>query len=83
MGLAGAVTCPAFQGMHLRENDILAEIVDQAGNPLPAGCWGELVITTLQAEAMPLIRYRTGDYTRFYAEPCPCGSVLHLSLIHI
>lgn len=77
MGLAGAVTCPAFQGMHLRENDILAEIVDKAGNPLPAGCWGELVITTLQAEAMPLIRYRTGDYTRFYAEPCPCGSVLH------
>lgn len=77
MGLAGAVTCPAFQGMHLRENDILAEIVDKAGNPLPAGNWGELVITTLQAEAMPLIRYRTGDYTRLYAEPCPCGSILH------
>lgn len=76
MGLGGAVTCPAFEGMHLRENDILAEIVDTQGNPLPRGEWGELVITTLQAEAMPLIRYKTGDYTRIYQEPCPCGSPL-------
>lgn len=77
MGLAGAVTCPAFQGMHLRENDILAEIVDEKGNSLPRGRFGELVITTLQAEAMPLIRYRTGDYTRLYEKTCSCGSILH------
>ncbi len=75
-GLGGAVTCPAFSGMHVRENDIIAEIVDPLGRPLPAGAWGELVITTIQADAMPLIRYRTGDYTRLMPNPCPCGSSL-------
>lgn len=73
-GLGGAITCPAFQGMHLRENHIIPEIIDEAGNVLPDGQWGELVITTIGLEAMPLIRYRTGDYTRFLP-PCPCGSV--------
>lgn len=73
-GLGGAVTCPAHQGMHLRENHILPEIVDEAGNVVPEGAWGELVITTIGLEAMPLIRYRTGDYTRFLP-PCPCGGV--------
>ena len=76
IGLGGAVTCPAFCGMHLRENDMIAEIVDEHGMVLPYGEWGELVLTTIQAEAMPLIRYRTGDHTRIYREPCPCGSVL-------
>ncbi|MBO4938583.1 MAG: AMP-binding protein [Oscillospiraceae bacterium] len=75
MGLGGAVTCPAHAGMHLRENHVLAEIVDGDGNPLPDGQWGELVITTIGMEAMPLIRYRTGDRTRFLAEACPCGGV--------
>ncbi len=75
-GLGGAVTCPAFSGMHLRENDIIAEIVDESGRPVPKGQWGELVITTIQADAMPLIRYRTGDYTRLMPGPCPCGSPL-------
>ncbi len=73
-GLGGAVTCPAFQGMHLRENHILAEIVDAQGQVLPEGAYGELVITTIGLEAMPLIRYRTGDFTRFLP-PCPCGGV--------
>lgn len=73
-GLGGAVTCPAFEGMHLRENHILAEIVDESGHPVPDGQWGELVITTIGLEAMPLIRYRTGDRTRFLP-PCPCGGV--------
>ncbi len=75
-GLGGAVTCPAFFGMHLRENDIIAEIVDEKGRVLPEGEWGELVITTIQAEAMPLIRYRTGDRTRLLSGKCPCGSAL-------
>ena len=74
MCLGGAVTCPAHDGMHLRANHIIAEIVDAAGSPLPAGEWGELVITTLDMEALPLIRYRTGDYTRLLPAPCPCGS---------
>ncbi len=75
-GLGGAVTCPAFLGMHLRENDIIAEIVDESGRVLPRGEWGELVITTIQAQAMPLIRYRTGDRTRILPDLCPCGSSL-------
>ena len=74
MGLGGAVTCPAHKGMHLRENHVIAEIVDQEGRPLPLGEYGELVITTIGMEAMPLIRYRTGDYTRILPQPCPCGS---------
>jgi len=73
-GLGGAVTCPAFEGMHLRENHIIPEIIDEQGNVLPDGEYGELVITTIGAEAMPLIRYRTGDYTRILP-PCKCGGV--------
>ncbi len=73
-GLGGAVTCTAFEGMHLRENHILPEIIDERGNVLPDGEYGELVITTIGMEAMPLIRYRTGDHTRILP-PCPCGGV--------
>ena len=73
-GLGGAVTCSAFEGMHLRENHIIPEIIDENGNVLPDGAYGELVITTIGLEAMPLIRYRTGDYTRILP-PCPCGGV--------
>ena len=75
MGMAGAITCPAHAGMHLRENHVLAEIVNENGEPLPPGETGELVITTIGMEALPLIRYRTGDYTRALPGPCPCGSV--------
>ena len=60
--------------MHLRENHVIAEIVDASGRVLPPGEWGELVITTVGMEALPLIRYRTGDCTRILPEPCPCGS---------
>ena len=74
MGMAGAICCQAHAGMHLRENHIIAEIVDEQGRNLPDGERGELVITTVGMEAMPLIRYRTGDYTRILPEPCPCGS---------
>ena len=73
-GLGGAVTCPAFHGMHLRENHIIPEIIDENGQVLPDGEYGELVITTIGADAMPLIRYRTGDYTRILPQ-CPCGGV--------
>ena len=73
-GLGGAVTCQAFAGMHLRENHIIPEIIDEHGNVLPDGEYGELVLTTIGADAMPLIRYRTGDYTRILP-PCKCGGV--------
>ena len=74
MALGGAITCPAHAGMHLRENHVIAEIVDENGRTLPPGETGELVITTIGMEAMPLIRYRTGDYTRAIPGRCPCGS---------
>lgn len=73
-GLGGAVTCPAFEGMHLRENHIIPEIIDEHGNVLPDGEYGELVLTTIGSNAMPLIRYRTGDYTRILP-PCSCAGV--------
>lgn len=75
MGLGGAITCPAHEGMHLRENHIIAEIIGPDMQPVPDGEWGELVITTIGLEAMPLLRYRTGDYTRFLPDPCSCGSI--------
>jgi hypothetical protein len=83
MGMAGAITCPAHEGMHLRETDVIAEIVDRKGHVLPHGETGELVITTVGMEALPLIRYRTGDYTSILPGSCPCGSeVIRLDTLH-
>jgi phenylacetate-coenzyme A ligase PaaK-like adenylate-forming protein len=77
MGLGGAMACDARIGYHPREADLLFEIVDpDTGEPVPDGEYGEIVFTTLTREAMPLIRYRTGDYSRFIPGPCPCGSIL-------
>lgn len=82
MALGGAVSCQAHAGMHLREDHVIAEIVDENGEPLPPGEIGELVITCIGMEAMPLIRYCTGDYTRILPGPCPCGSeVLRLDAV--
>ncbi|MGI6463288.1 MAG: DVU_1553 family AMP-dependent CoA ligase [Candidatus Scatomorpha sp.] len=74
-GLGGAISCMAHEGMHLRENHIIAEIIDSEGNVLPRGERGELVISTIGHSAMPLIRYKTGDITKIFAEPCLCGGV--------
>jgi phenylacetate-CoA ligase len=77
MGLGGGVDCRALAGYHLREADMLFEIVDPlTGRPVPDGENGEVVFTTLTRRAMPLIRYRTGDVARFIPEPCPCGTLL-------
>ncbi len=77
MGLGGGVECRAFDGYHLREADIWFEIIaPDTGQPVPDGESGEVVFTTLTRNAMPLIRYRTGDRSSFITEPCPCGSVL-------
>ena len=74
----GAVECAAHDGFHVRELDVLIEIVDISGSKvLPHGQAGEVVITTLQREAMPLVRYRTGDVARMLPGPCACGSPLH------
>jgi phenylacetate-CoA ligase len=77
MGLGGGVECEARRGYHLREADLYVEIVDPAtGTPVPDGCPGEIVFTTLTRTGMPLIRYRTGDLSRFLPGPCPCGTML-------
>lgn len=76
-GLGGGVDCAAHCGCHLRESDLLVEIIDpRTAAPLAAGQWGEIVITTLTRTGMPLIRYRTGDRGRLLAGSCPCGSVI-------
>lgn len=76
MGLGGAVTCPAHAGMHVRENHLILEIIDEHGAVVPNGTFGEVVVTTIGMEAMPLIRYRTGDRGRLVPGRCPCGSEL-------
>jgi phenylacetate-CoA ligase len=69
-----AFECAARHGMHLWEDHFLMEIIDPAtGEPVPDGQPGELVLTTLCREAMPLLRYRTRDITALIPEPCPCG----------
>ncbi len=69
-----AFECPYQQGMHLWEDAYIMEIIDpKSGEPLPDGTLGELVLTTLGRQGMPLLRYRTGDLTRIIPEPCPCG----------
>ena len=76
-GLGGGVECAARVGYHLREADLLTEIVDPtSGRPVPDGEAGEVVFTTLTRNGMPLLRYRTGDMSRFLTDPCPCGTVL-------
>ncbi len=74
-GLGGGVDCNAHRGTHLREADLLFEIIDPATTTsLADGEWGEIVFTTLAHTGMPLIRYRTGDLGRIIPGPCPCGS---------
>ncbi|NLE75076.1 MAG: phenylacetate--CoA ligase family protein [Actinobacteria bacterium] len=76
-GLGGAVQCQAFSGLHIREADLIFEVIDRrTGEVLPLGETGELVVTTLTRRGMPLIRYRTGDSGKLLQRPCVCGSVL-------
>lgn len=71
-GVAGE--CIYQQGMHIQEDCFIAEIVDpQTLKPLPVGEVGELVVTPLFKEAMPILRYRTHDITRLDDSPCACG----------
>ena len=69
-----AFECTHQAGLHLWEDHYLLEIIDPVTfEPLPAGQMGEVVLTTLRREAMPLIRYRTRDLAAVLPEPCPCG----------
>lgn len=77
IGYGGAVGCAAGCGLHVREADLLVEVIDpETGAALPDGDFGELVVTTLGQRGLPLMRYRTGDHARLINEPCGCGSVL-------
>jgi len=77
MGYGGGVECEALHGYHLREGDLYFEIIDpQTGESVKDGEYGEVVFTTFHRQAMPLIRYRTGDIARFSTDPCACGTFL-------
>jgi phenylacetate-CoA ligase len=78
MGPGVAAECvEARQGLHVNEDHFLVEIVDPTtGAPAPAGREGELCFTSLTKEALPVIRYRTGDLSALDSTPCRCGRTL-------
>ena len=66
--------CPCQSGLHIWEDAFLVEVIDpKTQEPVPDGEYGELVLTTLTREAMPILRYRTKDLTRIIPGDCPCG----------
>ncbi|MGI6068892.1 MAG: phenylacetate--CoA ligase family protein [Blautia sp.] len=66
--------CQELNGMHINEDWFIPEIINPAtGEVLPPGSKGELVVTCLGKEALPLVRYRTKDISRLMYEPCACG----------
>jgi len=84
MGPGVACECDTTRdGLHGWEDHFLFEIIDpETLEPLPMGETGELVITTLTKEAMPMIRYRTRDITRLTDEPCTCGRT-HVRILRV
>jgi phenylacetate-CoA ligase len=84
MGPGVACECHVAQnGLHGWEDHFLFETIDpETLQPLPIGSTGELVITTLTKEALPMIRYRTRDITSLSAEPCACGRT-HVRIMRV
>jgi phenylacetate-CoA ligase len=78
VGPGVAVQCREERaGSHVNEDHFLVEVIDpETGEPLPDGEEGELVFSTLTKEALPLLRYRTGDIASIDRAPCPCGRTL-------
>jgi phenylacetate-CoA ligase len=77
IGPGVAIECHRQDGLHIFEDHFYPEIIDpETGAVLPDGTEGELVLTTLSKQAMPMIRYRTRDITAIYTELCPCGRTL-------
>lgn len=77
IGPGVASECAAQNGLHINEDHFFPEIINpETGEVLPDGEKGELVITTLSKEGMPMIRYRTRDLTVLHREPCACGRTL-------
>jgi len=74
MGPGVAGECQEHRGMHIAEDHFIVEIIDpETGEPKAPGEMGEVVITTIQKEGQPLIRYRTRDISSITYEPCACG----------
>lgn len=67
--------CTSRRGGHLNPDLAVVEIVDEAGRRLPAGEHGEIALTPLQCEGMPLVRFKTGDTSFLIDEPCSCGRI--------
>jgi phenylacetate-CoA ligase len=83
MGPGVACECECRNGLHGWEDHFLFELVDpDSGAPVPEGAAGELVITTLTKEALPMLRYRTRDITRLSTTPCDCGRT-HLRILRV
>lgn len=70
---AAFTECDAFQGGHVHEDLIITEVLDEEEQPVPDGEPGELVITTLGIQGVPLLRFKTGDIVRKHTAPCRCG----------
>jgi phenylacetate-CoA ligase len=70
---ASLCECESGGGGHLHPDLLFLETLDEAGRPVPDGEVGEITATTFGVEAMPLIRYRTGDFAALHRAPCPCG----------
>jgi phenylacetate-CoA ligase len=74
IGPGVGIECPYHNGLHIFEDHFYPEVIDpETGRVMPDGEEGELVLTTLSKQAMPMIRYRTRDISVLAAEPCPCG----------
>ena len=72
------INCQHGHGMHVWSDFVYVEIIDpETGELLPDGEWGEIVLTTLQKEGAPLIRFRTHDLSRIIPDECPCGHNEH------
>ncbi len=83
MGPGVAYECRAKEGLHIGADHFIAEVVDPAsGEVLPEGAAGELVITTITKQALPVVRYRTRDITVLNSKPCSCGRT-HLRMAKI
>src|SRR5208283_4752718 len=77
LGPGVAMDCPHKLGMHIWEDNFLAEIIDpHTGEQLPYGSEGELVLTTINKEAQPVLRFRTKDITSLTSETCKCGRTM-------
>lgn len=77
VGPGVAAECSAHQGLHVLEDHFFPEVIDPAsGRTLADGEEGELVFTTLSKQAMPMLRYRTGDISAICTGACPCGCTL-------